>query len=298
MGRILTGISSWADRGLIASDFYPDGVKTAAERLQYYGQNFPVAEIDGSYHYFPTKHNLELWLANSPEGFNFDIKAFSLFTGHPTPFASLPHSIREGNPQLAEHKGSIYPHHLTPEALNDLWLLFSRTLQSVERGGKLGAVLFQFPHWFHPGEKSNDYLKECRERLPHFRIAVEFRAGAWLDEERREATLRLLHEHNLTLVCVDEPQGFRSSIPPLAEVTAPLGYIRFHGRNGDNWEGRGISGEERFRYLYDENELREWIPKIRHMEANTDRLHIIFKNKYADYPIRNARQLNQLLAGG
>ncbi len=42
-----------------------------------------------------------------------------------------------------------------------------------------------------------------------------------------------------SLVCVDEPQGFQSSVPLLAEVTASLGVVRFHGRNRDNWEKKG-----------------------------------------------------------
>lgn len=295
MGRILIGISSWADGGLVESGFYPDGVKTPADRLRYYSQSFLVAEIDASYHYFPTRRNLELWLENTPSGFTFDIKAFSLFTGHPTPFASLPRSIRDNYAQLAEHKGNLYPHHLPAAAIDDLWQGFAQTAQTIETAGKLGAVLFQFPPWFHPGRESFDYLKECRERLPQFRLAMEFRAGAWLDGEKLETTLRFLREHKLTLVCVDEPQGFKTSLPPVAEVTTPLGFIRFHGRNSENWESHDITAEEKFRYLYDEKELEEWLPKIRHMADMTADLHIIFKNKYADFPVRNARQLERML---
>lgn len=121
MGRILIGISSWADKGLVGSGFYPDEVKTPADRLRYYSQNFPVVEIDASYHYFPTRRNLELWLENTTTGFIFDIKAFSLFTGHPTPLASLPRALRDKFAQLSEHKGNLYLHHLPVAAIDDLW---------------------------------------------------------------------------------------------------------------------------------------------------------------------------------
>src|SRR3990172_9381284 len=233
MGRILVGISAWSDRSLVESGFYPAGVKTPADRLRYYGQEFPVAEIDSSYHFFPTRRNLELWLENTPE--------------------------------------------------------------AIRAAGKLGAVLFQFPPWFHPSPENLDYIGQCRDRLASYRLAVEFRVGAWLDDGHREDTLRFLREHGLTLACVDEPQGFRSSVLPVAGVTAPLAFIRFHGRNGANWEKKGIPADERYSYLYDEKELEEWVPKIAQMAEKSAELHIIFKNKHGDYPARNARQLRLLL---
>lgn len=131
-----------------------------------------------------------------------------------------------------------------------------------------------------------------------FRLAVEFRAGAWLGEEMRETTLHFLRQHELTLVCVDEPQEFKSSLPLVADVTAPLGFIRFHGRNSKNWERHGIPSEEKYSYLYDVSELQGWIPKIRHMADMTTDLHIIFKNKSGDFPVRNVRQLRQMLGEG
>lgn len=266
MGRILIGISAWSDRSLIASGFYAEA-KTPAERLRYYSQNFPIAEIDTSYHYFPTQRNLDLWLENTPDGFTFDIKAFSLFTGHPTPLTSLPRAFRDKYTQLSEHKGNFYPHHLPPEALDDLWQGFAWTAQVIDSAGKLGTVLFQFPPWFHPGQQSFDYLAECRKRLPQFSLAVEFRSVSWLNEANRESTLSVVREHKLTLVCVDEPQGFKTSLPPIAEVTSPLGFIRFHGRNSENWERKGTAADEKFRYLYTKNELNEWVPASARWQA-------------------------------
>src|SRR3990172_6778836 len=90
MGRILVGTSSWADQTLVQSGFYPPDVKTPAGRLRYYSQIFPLGEIDASYHFIPTLININLWLENTPAGFVFNLKAFSLFTGHPTPLRSIP----------------------------------------------------------------------------------------------------------------------------------------------------------------------------------------------------------------
>ena len=54
-------------------------------------------------------------------------------------------------------------------------------------------------------------------------------------------------------------------MPPVIAVTAPIAHVRFHGRNADNWERKGITAAERFRYDYREDELREWIPRIRRL---------------------------------
>lgn len=295
MSRILVGISSWADPALVHSGFYPPEVKTAEQRLSYYAARFSVAEIDSSYHFFPTARNLKLWLESTPEDFAFNVKAFSLFTLHPTPLNSLPRAIREKYGDQLQAKGNLYLHHLPQEAIDELWQGFARTIESFHGAGKLGAVLFQFPPWFHPDPRNLDHIASCRERLTRYPLAVEFRAGSWLDGEHKDSTLDFLHRLGITLVCVDEPQGFKSSMPPVAEVTAPLAIIRFHGRNSEKWERKGVAATEKFDYLYGEEELKEWVPKIRQMADKAEVVHIIFKNKHADFPVRNALQMIELL---
>ncbi|MBI2980031.1 MAG: DUF72 domain-containing protein [Chloroflexi bacterium] len=294
MGRNLVGISSWAEPELIQSGFYPAEVKTAEERLSYYAARFSVAEIDSSYHFFPTQRNLALWLENTPDGFTFDVKVFSLFTQHPTPFSALPRTIREKYGGQIQAKENVYLHHLPDAAVEELWTILIRTMEAFRTAGRLGAGLFQFPPWFHPEPKNFDYIARCREKLPDYQMAVEFRVGSWL-EKRREETLEFLRKHGIALVCVDEPQGFKSSVPPVAEVTAPLALVRFHGRNKDNWEGKGLPSTEKFSYLYSEDELKEWVPKIRSMAEGAKELHVIFKNKHADFPVKNATQMKGLL---
>ena len=47
-------------------------------------------------------------------------------------------------------------------------------------------------------------------------------------------------------------------------VTAPITYVRFHGRNAAKW-WRHEHAHERYDYLYTEGELAEWVPKIREL---------------------------------
>ncbi len=295
MARVLIGISSWADRGLVGSEYYPASVKTAAARLEYYSREFSLAEIDSSYHHFPMRRELDLWLNNVPEGFTFDVKAFSLFTQHPTPLTALPRSIREEFGPDIKAKGNIYWHHLPEKAAASLWAGFARSVESLRAADKFGAVMFQFPPWFHPAKENYSYIARVKEMLSPYQIAVEFRFDAWLNDEHRETTLRFLKDREIALVCVDEPQGFRSSIRPLATVTARLGVVRFHGRNAAAWEQKNTGPDEKFKYLYNKEELEEWLPRVRSMAAETEQLHVIFKNKHDDYPVKNALQFSRML---
>jgi len=79
-------------------------------------------------------------------------------------------------------------------------------------------------------------------------------------------------------------------------ATAPLGMVRFHGRNRETWEKKGISTAEKFRYLYEPSELQPWVPNLRDMAKRAGEVHAIFNNCYSDYAVRNAEDLGKLLS--
>jgi uncharacterized protein YecE (DUF72 family) len=294
MTKVLIGISSWADTELVHGGFYPAGVDTPSGRLKYYSSRFHLAEIDSSYHFLPTQRNTALWLDNTPAGFSFNIKGFSLFTTHPTPFTSLPRAIREKYGGRIQAKGNVYLHHLPAAAVDDLWGIFTGVIAAFKQAGKLGAVFFQFPLWFHPAPENWDYLNSIRERLLAYPVAMEFQAGSWVDEHR-ETTLKFFRERGIALICVDESQGLKTSVLPVYETTAPLAIIRFHGRNRETWELKDATPSEKYNYLYNRKELEEWLPRIKAMAKNTETLHLIFKNKHADFPVENAVMMEKLL---
>jgi uncharacterized protein YecE (DUF72 family) len=101
------------------------------------------------------------------------------------------------------------------------------------------------------------HLEDVRDRLGRDRGAVEFRNNIWMNAENREDTLALLGDLGFTYICVDEPQGFTSSVPPIAAATAPVAFVRFHGRNEETWEKRTKTSAERFDYYYEPKETDE-----------------------------------------
>ncbi|HXG42678.1 MAG TPA: DUF72 domain-containing protein [Dehalococcoidia bacterium] len=294
--RVLVGTCSWTDKTLLESGWYPPEARTPEDRLRYYARHFPIVEVDSSYYALPSPRNSLLWAQRTPDGFVFDVKAFALFTHHPTPPRSLPKDLLEELPVELRQKRNLYYRDLPSELTDELWRRFAQSLSPLALAGKLGVVLLQFPPWFQPGRDSRQYIASLSERLPGLEVAVEFRQARWLAEERdRRQTLSFLREHGLPLVCVDEPQGFASSVPPLAEVTAPLALVRFHGRNSATWEAKGLTTAERFNYLYTPEELEEWVPRIGRMAQEAEEVHVLFNNCYRDYAVRNARQMAQAL---
>ncbi|TAK33763.1 MAG: DUF72 domain-containing protein [Chloroflexota bacterium] len=294
--KILIGTSSWTDPTLIKSGkFYPPDVKTPEERLQFYARHFSLVEVDSSYYALPSERNAALWVQRTPDTFVFDIKAFALFTQHPTQVPALPKDIRAILSPEDQKKARVYYRALPEEALNELWDRFRAALLPLDSAGKLGAVFFQFPPWFVPSHANKDYILSLKDKLPQYPLAVEFRQHTWLDEAHQVETLSFLRENGLSFTCVDEPQGFKSSVPPVVAATAPLAVVRFHGRNRENWEKSGLTTAERFRYLYSEAELQEWVPRIEHLSATAQEVHALMNNCYEDYAVRNAQQLRMLL---
>jgi len=137
---------------------------------------------------------------------------------------------------------------------------------------------------------------ERAEGIHEFGKAGESRHGSWPGGGNREETLSFLEEHRLPLACVDMPQGFDSSVPPIAAATADdLSVVRFHGRDPEAWARKDATAAERFKYLYERRELEEWVPKIRSLAERTRETHVLFNNCYRDYAVRNARDLQGLL---
>jgi uncharacterized protein YecE (DUF72 family) len=295
LGEIKIGICSWTEPTLVkGGKFYPAWANSAEKRLLFYSNEFPLVEVDSSYYGLPVEKTSALWVHRTPDQFVFDIKAFRLFTQHPTSPEVLPKETRDVLPPELLTKKNLYFRDLPRVVIDDLWKSFEQALLPLDSAGKLGVVLFQFPSWFYPGNEQRDYIAYCRAKLPQYNIAVEFRHNSWLNARNLDRTLSFLKENHLSYVSVDEPQGFDSSVPPLAEATADIGVIRFHGRNARAWEKGALAASGRFNYLYSDEELKEWIPKVKLIAEKTRQLHVLFNTCYDDQAIRNARQFRQL----
>lgn len=298
MDNLLVGTASWTDATLIKSGrFYPPEAKTPEARLRFYGEQFPVVEVDSSFYALPSFSNSQAWVDRTPAGFVFDVKLFRAFTLHQTPLKSLPKAIRDEAEGLANKAGNVYYEDLPIGVKDELWRMFLEALAPLKTAGKLGYLLVQLPPW---GTKNRDHVahvEECLNRLDGYQVALEFRNATWLSERSRASTIAMLRELNVPMVIVDEPQGFGTSIPAVWEATSTeLAVVRFHGRNRETWTKRNISAAQRFNYLYSEKELVELSEPVRRLAGATKQVHAMFNNCYEDKAVRNARQFLEMLA--
>jgi uncharacterized protein YecE (DUF72 family) len=291
MGQVRVGTASWTDRTLIESGWYPPEADTPEKRLRYYARQFGLVEVDATYYALPAEQTAALWAARTPAGFTFNVKAFSLFTHHPTPVAALPTDLRAAAEKTS--KDRVYFKDLGPAVADEAWQRFSAALEPLRAAGKLGAILLQFPPWFPISRARKDYIVACAARAAPDRVCVEFRNRTWMTPENQDETLAFLRDHQLPYVCVDMPQGHRDSIPPLLAATSPgLAVVRMHGHSG-KWDSKDV--HERFGYRYTEAELSEWAPKVRDLAPDAGQTHVLFNNCYRDNAQVNAQQLAALL---
>ncbi|OIQ08766.1 hypothetical protein MTCOM_02840 [Moorella thermoacetica] len=241
--------------------FYPRGL-AAKDMLPYYAREFNFTEINSSYYALPRPRNLEQMARKVPEGFIFAVKAYRTLT------------------------------HDRGESVTDDSKQFRQALQPLVDQGRLGAVLLQFPYSFHNNQANREYLVRLRELLPDLPLVVEFRHAGWVHDAVRD----FLARNELAYTCVDEPD--LPGLPgPVVYCTAPVAYVRFHGRNAAKW-WRHEEAYERYDYLYTEAELKEWLPGIAYLAGQARQVFVAFNNHYHSQAVTNARMLKELLAAG
>ncbi|HUS29951.1 MAG TPA: DUF72 domain-containing protein [Kofleriaceae bacterium] len=290
--RIKVGTTTWAGRGLVATGWYPRDVKTSEERLHYYASQFPIVENEAGYYAILTPEQVALWADRTPDGFTMNMKAHALFTAHYADPRRLPRDVVEALPRGVRAKPHVYPRDLSVATMRDLERRFRDALLPLHEAGKLGVVLFQFPMWFVISREHKAELSRLRESFAPYRVAVELRNKTWLSEENRDETLAHLRKEDIAYCCVDEV----GPIPPIAAATADIAVVRMHGRNASRFKGRR-SLPEGARYVYTQAELREWVPRIRELAKHAREVHVLFNNAVADYAVRGAHDLVELLEG-
>lgn len=241
--------------------FYPQGMKSS-DFLSVYSEHFDCVELNFTYYRQPMPHTMRAMAAKVPGTFRFTVKAHRTMT----------HEIPQ-EPLLAGE-----------------FETFRQGVLPMLESGKLGCILFQFPWSFKPSKSNSGYVLSLTDRLDYTKIVVEFRNNLWA----RDEVYGFLRNRGIGFCCVDEP-SLKGLFPRVSVVTSELSYLRFHGRNAAKWF-KHKEAWERYDYLYNQDELNWWAPKIRQMVQSSEDAYILFNNCHQGQAAINARQMQLLLS--
>jgi len=238
--------------------FYPEGL-AQQQMLPFYARHFSAVEINSTYYQIPPARNMAAMAKRAEGRLDFAVKAHQDMT------------------HTRENYAGALP-------------LFREALAPLRETGALGCVLVQFPFSFKASPGNADFVRRVATDLAPDPVAVEFRHRSWTTAQ----TFDLLRELGVAYCCVDEPR--LPNLPtPVVRSTAPIAYVRFHGRNRAKWWTHAEAWE-RYDYLYNEAELLEWLPKVRALARETEKCYAFFNNHARGQAVTNAQMLTRLLS--
>ena len=242
---------------------YPSRKPKGFHEATYLAEFFDTIEINTSFYNPIQPDHARLWVerVSANRNFVFTAKMWQKFTHDPSPSGEDEKQVRAGFDVLREE-------------------------------GKLGAVLLQFPFSFHRTSETTRYLDGMLKRFADYPLVVEVRHATWNVPE----VFELLRERGVGFCNIDQPVIGRS-IEPSAQVTAPVGYVRLHGRRYDTWfnDEATVPSFERYNYLYSEEELRPWAARAADIADAARDVFVITNNHYQAKGVVNALQLISML---
>jgi uncharacterized protein YecE (DUF72 family) len=265
---IYIGVTGWGDHdSLYEYSISPRG------KLQAYASHFPIVEVDAAFYAIQPRSNVERWLHDTPDRFQFIVKAYQGMTGHQRgeiPFASV----------------------------EEMFQAFLDSVLLYKEQRKLAMVLFQFPPWFDCTKENVQYLRFCKKVMKDLPCALEFRHQSWFEGAMREKTITFMSDEGWIHSICDEPQAGSGSVPTVLQTTSnDKTLIRFHGRNVHGWANPkdGNWREIRYLYRYNDKELREWVLRVKELNKDCKDIYILFNNNSGGDAADNAKQFIDLL---
>lgn len=247
---------SYADwKGIVYPDVQPRGFHA----LDVLARWFNLVEINSSFYHPPSARNAEAWarrVAPYPE-FQFTAKIWQRFTHERGSWPS--------EPEIRQYTEGIAP---------------------LREAGRLGAVLAQFPWSFRRTAANRQWLARVCDCFAGYPLVVELRHASWDVPELYAG----FAAREIAFCNIDQPL-FEDSIAPTAHVTAPLAYVRLHGRNYEHWFREESGPNDRYNYLYNEEELNPWLERIQAMRGRARSVYAVTNNHFRGQAVANALEI-------
>ena len=267
--RIRIGPSGWSYpdwKGIV----YPAAAGSRFDALDYLSGYFETIEINSSFYRPPTPRMAQSWIkrvAHRPD-FRFALKLWQRLT-HELPAAP-------SRPATSLLAAEVEP--------------LKAALDPLAEAGRLGGLLMQFPWSFRNHAASLDWLEQLRQVFHEYPLIVELRHKSWDAAPARQR----LRDLGLNYCNIDQPL-LNQCLAPSSYVTGPVGYVRLHGRRYDTWFADNVPASARYDYLYREDELSEWVSRLRAVAQETESLYVFANNHYRGQGPANALQLRAMI---
>jgi uncharacterized protein YecE (DUF72 family) len=173
--------------------------------------------------------------------------------------------------------------------------LYLRALAPLVEGGRLAALLAQFPLGFRHGPQGLQRLERLAAALGSLPLVLEVRHGSWFGPEALDAVGRM----GWSLAEIDLPPPPRGSSawhpPEGVPALGPIGYLRLHGRNSASWFDPRAGRDDKYDYLYGEQDVVELAARARRVAGGRDEAYVVTNNHFGGQALCNALELRALL---
>jgi len=170
---------------------------------------------------------------------------------------------------------------------------FKLGLEPLCAQGRLAAILLQFPWSFTNTVQNMEYLASLFGCFADYPLALEVRHGSWDDPK----FFQLLKEYHTSFCNIDQPLINRSLKPSSITTHPDFSYVRLHGRNYANWFKQDAGRDARYNYLYSNQELDEWVARIKELGGKSKKVFVISNNHYQGQALANALQIKNKITG-
>jgi len=256
--------------------FYPKGGVKRVDSLEFYATYFNAVEINSTFYRPASAAMARGWVSRTPADFVFTVKAWQKFTH----FAKFGDGASDAGERWASLERADVER-------------FSEGVAPLVEGGRLGALLFQFPAGFVYTAENIDRLETVLSSFEVCPKVVELRHRGWSDH--RMETEALIARLRTTWAFIDEPK-FPTSVKQELAATEELTYLRLHGRNSEKW-WHHQDAWERYDYLYQGENIHRLAAKLKRLAgpSSQSRIYAFFNNHARGQAVANALMLQGAL---
>jgi len=243
--------------------------KLDQDRFQFYQKYFPFVEINNTFYGMPKIEYFHSLVARSKTGSQFTIKVYR----------EISHTRNwDVSSGLELIKGHV------------------RVCSPLQENNQFYSFLLQLEDRVEFTQKRLDYLISiCSKSVKYgFDIHVEFRNKTW----HKFQVLQSLRDSGIG-ICNTEIPSFKSVFPLKDYATTRKGYVRYSGKNFENWypKGRQITSKDRvstrnarYDYSYSNQEIEARVLKQLSLRQKTDLVAVAYNNHYSGQAVFNAIQ--------